>query len=123
MLFYLALFTACAAQELGWDYSFPYAQNNSCDCQEVPAVGDYYISKDDCLVAMARDKYQWCQHDGQGITNSQCQDAVSIVPGVSNDVCHASCTNLVAGTLSFEKFSEGCKFNFWADFGDEVATG
>eukprot|EP01055_Gregarina_sp_Pseudo9_P000827 Gregarina_sp_Pseudo_9__826@NODE_1529_length_1521_cov_1476_539136_g1417_i0_p1_GENE_NODE_1529_length_1521_cov_1476_539136_g1417_i0NODE_1529_length_1521_cov_1476_539136_g1417_i0_p1_ORF_typecomplete_len428_score12_72PAN_4/PF14295_6/7_2e03PAN_4/PF14295_6/7_4e03PAN_4/PF14295_6/3_2e05PAN_4/PF14295_6/1_3e03_NODE_1529_length_1521_cov_1476_539136_g1417_i01231406 len=106
-----------------WDYDWPYGANNTCKCQEVPALGEFFTSEDECLEAYADDEYQWCYHEGQGITDAQCDEAVTIAEGVTNDLCSSMCTNLVAGTLPYDEFETSCKFNFYADFEDEVAVG
>eukprot|EP01054_Gregarina_sp_Poly1_P010153 Gregarina_sp_Poly_1__10152@NODE_695_length_6720_cov_673_553735_g521_i1_p2_GENE_NODE_695_length_6720_cov_673_553735_g521_i1NODE_695_length_6720_cov_673_553735_g521_i1_p2_ORF_typecomplete_len400_score44_41PAN_4/PF14295_6/1_1e03PAN_4/PF14295_6/0_00061PAN_4/PF14295_6/1_8e04PAN_4/PF14295_6/1_8e04_NODE_695_length_6720_cov_673_553735_g521_i139325131 len=112
-----------AAQELGWDYKFPYAENGTCHCEKVPALGRYFESEKGCLEAYAADKYQWCSFEGRGVFDSQCDEAVAVTEGVTNEDCSASCTSLVVGTMSLNEFQTTCKFNFYADFGDEVSIG
>eukprot|EP01053_Blabericola_migrator_P005150 Blabericola_migrator_1__5149@NODE_2659_length_2488_cov_402_197439_g1665_i0_p1_GENE_NODE_2659_length_2488_cov_402_197439_g1665_i0NODE_2659_length_2488_cov_402_197439_g1665_i0_p1_ORF_typecomplete_len452_score30_53PAN_4/PF14295_6/1_8e04PAN_4/PF14295_6/9_1e05PAN_4/PF14295_6/1_5e04_NODE_2659_length_2488_cov_402_197439_g1665_i04231778 len=106
-----------------WDYSWPYGVNNTCECQEFSIEGDLYETEAECLEAYANDEYQWCYHNGVGITASQCTGVVTIAEGVTNDMCGGLCIDLVAGQASYEVFAQSCKFNFYADFEDEVAVG
>eukprot|EP01056_Protomagalhaensia_sp_Gyna25_P001119 Protomagalhaensia_sp_Gyna_25__1118@NODE_1546_length_1749_cov_1644_269006_g1254_i0_p1_GENE_NODE_1546_length_1749_cov_1644_269006_g1254_i0NODE_1546_length_1749_cov_1644_269006_g1254_i0_p1_ORF_typecomplete_len443_score75_59PAN_4/PF14295_6/1_6e03PAN_4/PF14295_6/3_2e06_NODE_1546_length_1749_cov_1644_269006_g1254_i0791329 len=121
MKFIFMLVTTAAAES--WDFQWPYGENNSCVCQEVEPLGDYYTSQSDCLRAFAADEYQWCFYEDQGITDSQCDGVVAIAEGMDNDSCRAMCTGLVTRDTPIDDFSKLCKFNFHADFGDEVATG
>eukprot|EP01054_Gregarina_sp_Poly1_P010131 Gregarina_sp_Poly_1__10130@NODE_691_length_6736_cov_671_948118_g521_i0_p1_GENE_NODE_691_length_6736_cov_671_948118_g521_i0NODE_691_length_6736_cov_671_948118_g521_i0_p1_ORF_typecomplete_len424_score20_28PAN_4/PF14295_6/7_1e05PAN_4/PF14295_6/1_8e04PAN_4/PF14295_6/1_8e04_NODE_691_length_6736_cov_671_948118_g521_i0611332 len=119
----LAILLSFAAAQSAWDFQWPYGPNYTCACQSVPAIGEFYNTEQECLEAYADDRYQWCYHEGQGVTSSQCDDAVAIAEGATNDYCSSICTNLVAGTVTMEEFQATCKFNFYADFGDEVAVG
>eukprot|EP01057_Protomagalhaensia_wolfi_P001515 Protomagalhaensia_wolfi_Nauph_80__1514@NODE_191_length_3230_cov_466_609213_g144_i0_p2_GENE_NODE_191_length_3230_cov_466_609213_g144_i0NODE_191_length_3230_cov_466_609213_g144_i0_p2_ORF_typecomplete_len402_score38_29PAN_4/PF14295_6/2e03PAN_4/PF14295_6/6_9e06PAN_4/PF14295_6/1_8e04PAN_1/PF00024_26/7_5e02PAN_1/PF00024_26/0_0029_NODE_191_length_3230_cov_466_609213_g144_i019213126 len=121
MKFVYLLVTTAATES--WDFHWPYGENNSCVCEQVEPLGDYYTSQSDCLKAFAADEYQWCFYEDQGITDSQCDSVVAIAEGMDNDSCRAMCTGLVTGGTTFDDFSMRCKFNFHADFGDEVAVG
>eukprot|EP01055_Gregarina_sp_Pseudo9_P005917 Gregarina_sp_Pseudo_9__5916@NODE_940_length_2045_cov_335_887338_g882_i0_p1_GENE_NODE_940_length_2045_cov_335_887338_g882_i0NODE_940_length_2045_cov_335_887338_g882_i0_p1_ORF_typecomplete_len399_score27_17PAN_4/PF14295_6/1_6e03PAN_4/PF14295_6/5_5e03PAN_4/PF14295_6/1_8e06PAN_4/PF14295_6/1_8e04PAN_4/PF14295_6/1_5e04_NODE_940_length_2045_cov_335_887338_g882_i07191915 len=112
-----------SAEQLGWDYKWPYNANHTCACTQVPALGDFFESEEECLQAYSEDEYQWCLFNGQGVTDSQCDEAVAIAEGVTNEKCGEQCTGVVAGVSSLDEFETGCKFNFYADFGDEVAVG
>eukprot|EP01053_Blabericola_migrator_P012983 Blabericola_migrator_1__12982@NODE_862_length_6235_cov_1175_870947_g611_i0_p2_GENE_NODE_862_length_6235_cov_1175_870947_g611_i0NODE_862_length_6235_cov_1175_870947_g611_i0_p2_ORF_typecomplete_len408_score59_06PAN_4/PF14295_6/7_5e03PAN_4/PF14295_6/3_4e06PAN_4/PF14295_6/1_8e04PAN_4/PF14295_6/4_7e03PAN_1/PF00024_26/3_2e03PAN_1/PF00024_26/0_00062PAN_1/PF00024_26/1_5e04_NODE_862_length_6235_cov_1175_870947_g611_i017422965 len=126
--YFVALFVAATSEDLdtpalGWDYLWPYGPNHTCDCGQVPALGEYFESKVDCLAAYADDEYQWCLLGDVGVSVSQCASAVSTVPYVNNDGCSSLCTQLVLGSISMDDFLATCRFNFFADFEDEVATG
>lgn len=106
---FLASLTSIAAGE--WAYTWPYKTDGSCKCQKT-SVGDvfHFDSEEECLLSFAQEEAEYCTFRGEGITDHECENAVSVLESVDNSRCQNHCLDLIIGNIVLEEFLQSCRF-------------